>query len=110
VAKLLHVAVPEKAKRRVGIDFESTDKIKSEMQEITLMENSKAVGKRIVELMIPATVNILAIKRADVYIAPNGSTKLQANDILYLLAEDKRSLELLEESLDLKIEQLHLFN
>ncbi len=99
VARLLHVAVPAKAKRRVGIDFESTDKIKSEMQEIILMENSKAVGKRIVELMIPATVNILAIKRADVYIAPNGSTKLQANDILYLLAEDKRSLELLEESL-----------
>ena len=92
VAKLLHVAVPEKAKRRVGIDFESTDKIKSEMLEITLTENSKAVGKRIVELMIPATVNILAIKRAHVYIAPNGSTKLQANDILYLLAEDKGSL------------------
>ena len=92
VAKLLHVAVPEKAKRRVGIDFESTDKIKTEMLEITLTENSKAVGKRIVELMIPATVNILAIKRAHVYIAPNGSTKLQANDILYLLAEDKGSL------------------
>jgi cell volume regulation protein A len=103
VAKLLHVDVPAKTKRRVGLDFESTDKIKSEMQEITLTENSNAIGKRIVELMVPATVNILAIKRADVYIAPNGSTKLQANDILYVLAEDKSSIELFEESLDLKI-------
>lgn len=98
VARLLHVTVPAKAKRRVGLDFESTDKIKSEMQELTLTNASKAVGRRIVELMIPATVNILAIKRADVYIAPNGSTKLQANDILYLLAEDKSSLQLFEES------------
>jgi cell volume regulation protein A len=103
VAKILHVAVPAKAKRRVGLDFEITDNIKSEMQEILLSENSKAVGKKIVELQIPATVNILAIKRSTVYIAPIGSTKVQANDVLYVLAEDKRSLELLEQSLDIKI-------
>ncbi|MBD0331102.1 MAG: potassium/proton antiporter [Chitinophagaceae bacterium] len=102
VARLLHVAVPAKAKRRIGMDFESTDNIKSEMQEIILTEDSDAVGKRIVQLRIPATVNILAVKRNDVFIAPNGSTKLQANDILYVLAEDKRSLELLSESLDIK--------
>src|SRR5438046_4408534 len=28
VAKLLHVTVPAKAKRRIGLDFESTDSIK----------------------------------------------------------------------------------
>ena len=99
VARLLHVSVPAKAKRRIGLDFESTDKIQSEMQEIVLPQNSKAVGKRIVEIMIPATVNILAIKRNNIHIAPVGSTKLLANDILFVLAEDKTSLELLEQSL-----------
>ena len=99
VAKLLHVTIPPKAKRRVGLDFELGDNIKSEMIEITLSENSISIGKRIVELATPATTNILAIKRGDVYISPNGSTKLQANDILYVLAEDEDSLALLEQSL-----------
>ena len=102
VAKLLHVTVPAKAKRRIGLDFETTDSIKLEMQEVELSPATKAVGKRISELHIPATVNILAIKRAGVYITPNGSTKLMANDILYVLAEDKRAIALLGEALDIK--------
>src|SRR5688572_24202228 len=60
VAKWLHVLVPPKAKRRSGFDFEITDKIKSEMREIVLPEKSKAVLKKIVDLRIPATVNILS--------------------------------------------------
>lgn len=100
VAKLLHVAVPAKAKRRIGFDFEQTDNIKAEMVELTVPEESRAVGKRIVELGVPATVNILAVKRSKVYIAPNGSTKLHANDVLTVLAEDKTALEQLSQALD----------
>jgi cell volume regulation protein A len=100
VAKLLHVSLPARAKKRMGLDFETTDKIKSELQKIIVTESSKAVGKRIVELNIPATVNILAIKRGSLYIVPNGSTKLTTNDILYILAEDKTSIEILGQSLE----------
>jgi potassium/hydrogen antiporter len=99
VAKLLHVSVPAKAKRRIGFDFETTDHIKTELQEIVLTGNSKAIGKRIVELQIPATVNILAVKRGDIYIVPNGSTLLQENDIVSVLAEDKHALESLIQAL-----------
>jgi potassium/hydrogen antiporter len=102
VAKLLHVMVPPKAKRRSGFDFEITDKIKSEMREIVLPDRSKAVFKKIVDLRIPATVNILSIKRGDVYIAPNGSTRLQAADVLYVLAEDKSAVDALYKSLDIE--------
>ena len=101
VAKWLHVMVPPKAKRRSGFDFEITDKIKSEMREIQLPERSKAVFKKIVDLRIPATVNILSIKRGDVYIAPNGSTRLYAGDVLYVLAEDKTAVDALFKSLDI---------
>jgi potassium/hydrogen antiporter len=101
VARLLHVTVPAKAKRRVGLDFEAADKIKSDMVKIELRQPSKAIGKRIVELNIPAMVNILAIKRSDVFIAPNGSTKLQEADMIYALAEDARALDLLYVSLDI---------
>ncbi|MFT3909915.1 MAG: potassium/proton antiporter [Ferruginibacter sp.] len=99
IAKLLHVTIPPKAKRRTEIDFESTDKIKSEMTTVMLTANSKSVGKRIVDLSVPATINILAVKRAYVFIVPNGSTKLLENDILYLLAEEKVSVELFKERL-----------
>ena len=103
VAKLLHVTVPAKVKRRIGLDFESTDHIKSEMQEVFVAENSKAIGKRILDMMIPSTVNIIAIKRSDVYIVPNGATMIQAEDILYVLAEDERSVELLGEAIEVKV-------
>lgn len=101
VAKLLHVTLPLKVKRRVGLDFELTDNIKSEMKEIVIPEESKSIGKRIFELTTPATINILAIKRTGIYIYPNGSTKLLAEDILFVLAEDKNSVELFKQSLNI---------
>ena len=66
------------------------------MHEIELDKSSPAVRKRIVELGIPATMNIPAIRRNGVYIAPNGSTKLMANDVLFLLTEAKDQLSLLK--------------
>lgn len=93
VARLLHVAVPETVKRRFNFDFEAGDAIKSDLQEIVVPEASKAAGRRIVELRLPSTVNILAIKRSNVFITPSGSTKLVSGDILHVLAEDKDSLE-----------------
>jgi len=99
VARLLHVAIPATVKRRIGFDFEAGDNIRSEMQEIILNRSASAVGKRIVDLRIPSTVNILAVKRGEYFIAPNGSTKLMANDILHVLAEDSQSLQQFFEAL-----------
>jgi cell volume regulation protein A len=99
VAKLLHVTIPQKAKRRTGLDFELTDKIKTAMEEIRIPDDAPVIGKRIVELGTPATINILSIERAGVYIVPNGSTKLMGGDILHVLAEDENALELLSGTL-----------
>ena len=99
VAKLLHVTIPQKAKRRTGLDFELTDKIKTAMEEIRVPDDAPVIGKRIVELGTPATINILSIERAGVYIVPNGSTKLMGGDILQVLAEDEKALELLSAKL-----------
>lgn len=99
VARLLHVTIPQKAKRRTGLDFELTDKIKTAMEEIRIPDDAPVIGKRIVELGTPATINILSIERAGVYIVPNGSTKLMGGDILHVLAEDENALELLSATL-----------
>ncbi len=96
VAKLLHVTLPPGIKRRTGFDFELSDNIKAEMKEITIATGARAAGKRIVQLSIPPTINILAVKRGGAYIAPKGSTKLQAGDVLSVLAEDKNAFDMVQ--------------
>lgn len=99
MAKWLHVSVPQKAKRRIGLDFELEENVKSEMEEINLIPGSGAIGKRVVQLRIPATVSIIAIKRKNVFIVPVGKTELMKDDVLYVLAEDKRGLDLMNEAI-----------
>jgi cell volume regulation protein A len=105
VAKLLHVSIPENIKRRIQPDFESADNIKSEMEEILLPTTSPAVGKRIVTLQIPPGINILAVRRNNTFIAPNGSTKLMAGDVLHVLAEDRNAVEGLLIILDIQFKK-----
>ena len=94
VAKWLHVAIPEKAKKKTPPDIELADTIKSELTEIELDEQCPAVGKQIVELGFPRTAIIAVIKRKGKYITPNGSTVLEQNDKLVILAENAESLGL----------------
>lgn len=103
VGRLLHVVLPATTKKKRGIEYGLTDNIKSEMQEIILPATSGAVGKKIVRLNIPSSVNIMAIQRGDIYISPNGSTRLQANDKLFILAEDKHALQQLANSLNIDL-------
>ncbi|MEO8583664.1 MAG: potassium/proton antiporter [Flavitalea sp.] len=103
VARLLHVTLPVKAKRRMGLDFESGEKEKKEMKSFILSPLSLSTGKKIVELSIPPTVNILAIYRNGVYVTPNGSTVLNENDKLYILAEDKHDLDVFKHALELDL-------
>lgn len=101
VAKLLKVSVPAKAKRRIGMDFEATDNIKTVMADLVIPRGATSIGKRIVDLGIPATVTILSIKRQSVYITPNGSTRLQDDDAIAVLAEDQFALDQLKEALNI---------
>jgi cell volume regulation protein A len=92
VARLLHVVLPDKVKRRDLSGVEYFDKVKGTMKELVITESSSAVGKRIVELHIPYAVHIMAIRRENHYIQPIGSTKISAGDVLYLLADDENAL------------------
>jgi len=91
-AKLLHVALPPQVRRR-ELGLEHYDSIKDEMKEAIVPVSSPAAGKRIVDLRIPYSVSIMAIKRDDHYIQPMGSTVLLPNDRLFFLADDPVSLE-----------------
>ncbi|RYZ22293.1 MAG: potassium/proton antiporter [Chitinophagaceae bacterium] len=97
VAKMLRVAVPESARRRIDPAFEVQDRIRAEMTEVVIAGGAPASGKRIVQLNLPPTVTILAVQRQGQYIAPNGSTLLQEGDQLTMLAEENDTIRLLQE-------------
>lgn len=82
------------------------DRIKGEMKEVIVPDTSKASNKKIVELQIPYSVHIMAIKRNESYIQPTGSTIILAGDKLYLLADNTDELTIALQSLDINNTQL----
>lgn len=91
VAKKLHLTVPAKAKKRIGLDITSTSK--SSLEQINIPEYSPVAGHKIVHIGLPATVYIIAIKRNNAYLLPTGTTVIQANDELYVLAENGLAMQ-----------------
>ncbi|MDO9373208.1 MAG: potassium/proton antiporter [Bacteroidota bacterium] len=99
VAKLLHLDLPVKAKRRT--DFEIADNAKREKVQILIDPGNPAVGRMIVQLGFPKAAQIMTIKRDQNYIIPVGSTQVRENDKLFILAEDKNTVQLVYDSLHL---------
>lgn len=92
-AKWLHVALPEKLKRRSPSDVILSDKVKKVMTEVTVAPGSRAVGKQLVDLHFPPAAMIVLIKRGDKYITPNGATEIMAGDKLSILSEDENDMK-----------------
>jgi len=99
VARWLKLTLPAELKIRTKTDMELNDSIKSLLTEIIISEGSQADGKQILQLGIPKTAHISFILREKKYITPHGSTIIMANDKLYILSEDKASLDQVYECL-----------
>jgi len=95
VARLLHVSLPARARRKTG-ETDEDMRTNHEMTEVFIEATSPASNRQIVELGIPPGINILALQRDSIYITPVGSTKLQKGDKLYVIAQNKESLAQLE--------------
>ncbi|MFN8256175.1 MAG: potassium/proton antiporter [Bacteroidales bacterium] len=93
VAKWLHLSLPEKLKPRTQTDIVLNDGIMSSLTEIIIPDNCAIIGKQIVQLGLPKTTLISFINRNNKYITPNGSTTILSEDKLYILSENKDSLE-----------------
>jgi len=99
VAKMLHLTVPGRAKRRSGSDLEFIDPTMSVREEIVLPHHSIVNGRRIVEINFPKTAKILLVVRGKDYITPVGSTVLRGDDKLLILAENEKAFSLAMTSL-----------
>jgi potassium/hydrogen antiporter len=99
VAKWLKVVVPKNAKRKTILDLELSDTIKSELVEILLPGDSKAIGRKIVNLHFPNTAMIVLLSRNGKYFQPDGFTILEENDKLLVLANNKEVVAEVNEAL-----------
>lgn len=104
VAKWLHVAMPEKAKKITEIDKLILDLPKSSLQEFQVLPDFFAVNKRIVDLHFPNSAFIIMIKRNGEFIRPGGSTEIKANDILMVIADSVGDFEKVEKCIFKPIE------
>lgn len=103
VARRLRLLLPVRVKRMTHADFELTDSIKSEFVEIELSKASAAVGRRIVDLGFPKAALISLIRRNGTFISPNGTTVLEAGDILWVIAETRASMKEAYAALEIKV-------
>ena len=58
----------------------------SQMIQIQIPENAECINKAIYELKLPAEYLLILINRSNIFLLPNGSTVLQAGDIVHALA------------------------
>lgn len=93
MAKWLHVIVPEKVKRKFPLDLELKDNSKSELIELDVPDDSKAIGKQILDLHLPSNALIVLIHRDGKYITAGGDTDIRSKDHLLVMADNKDSIE-----------------
>ncbi|QOI97655.1 MAG: potassium/proton antiporter [Flammeovirgaceae bacterium] len=99
VAKWLHLTVPEKVRKKSLLEMELIDDFKSELFEVDIQAENKSAGKSIVQLNFPKGATIVMINRNGKFIRPGGSTVLNANDKLLVMANDKETINKVFDSL-----------
>lgn len=93
VARLLHVNLPDRIRKRTPLEVELSETFRSEITEITVPSGGSVAGRKIVDLRFPRSAFIVMIQRGEAYITPSGSTELQAGDTLLILTQDEKTLE-----------------
>jgi cell volume regulation protein A len=102
VARWLHVAVPEKIKRKFPLDLELKDNFKSELIELDIPATSSSVGKAVMNLGLPKKALIVLIHRDGKYITASGDTEIMPQDHLLVMADNKDTVSQVFEAFDIK--------
>lgn len=87
VAKWLHVALPERVKPLSPTELLFSQRYKKIKLEVKIDENSKVVGRKIVDIGLPTGTTIAYISRVGNYFIPTGATVILPDDFLVILVE-----------------------
>lgn len=88
VAQFLKLSQPLGAKKRYPIEFEQVEGINADLFEIIVPMQSRAVGKKIVDLKLPSQSLVALISRGENFLIPNGSTVVEESDVFLALGTD----------------------
>ncbi len=87
VAKLLKVDVAAKEKYRFPLEYVPSGDMKNDLVPIEVPFGSHAAGKSIIQLKLPKEALIVLIQRKGNVVVPKGTTILEVDDTLLVLAE-----------------------
>jgi cell volume regulation protein A len=104
IAKWLHVALPEKLKQKVPVEVFLSEQEKTAYAEIVVPDDSHPVNRKIVDLHFPTSAIIAMIKRNNKYITPNGSTVIEAGDVLVVLCNQQDGMQGVKECLNINFD------
>ncbi len=102
VARWLHVALPERVRPKPPEFNVPSEGAKNAMAEIRIPPDSYPVNKKILDLHFPKSALIVMINRKNEFITPNGSTVIEADDLLIVLADSQDGINQVYECLRLK--------
>ena len=88
VARWLKLDSPQERKRLYPIEYTPMEGLSSELKELPIPQNSRVVGKAVVELGLPDEFLIILIARGDEFMVPSGGTVLHAGDTLLALSDN----------------------
>ncbi|BAS26518.1 potassium/proton antiporter [Limnochorda pilosa] len=71
----------------ISLELIAVEKSNADLIEVEITPGTDAEGKQLAQLNLPANVTVSAIVRHDKVVTPRGVTRLEAGDILFVLAE-----------------------
>lgn len=89
VARLLGLSVPSAARHYSPLDLEEIEGIDANLHDLLIPYQSRVVGKTIFEMSVPRDCLIVMISKEDRFLIPNGSTRLEGGDVLFVLANPR---------------------
>lgn len=87
VARWLGVDAPLDPQAAFHVEIERGGHTQGDTREVQVLPDTVAAGNRIVDLELPAGINILLIGRGDQYIVPRGETYIDPYDTLLLFGK-----------------------
>jgi cell volume regulation protein A len=99
LAKWLNLSLPVNLKKKSTLDLELAWSTKSLFTTIPIEPTYKCIGKSIVNLGLPNSIIIALITRDNKFFVSDGATKILSGDVLYIMADNPESLELLSKCL-----------
>ncbi len=88
VARWLHVDAPLPQRRPYILDVVEAGNRTTDLHEIVIPHEAPAAGQQLVDLHLPPGALVVLISRGDEFVVPQGSTVLQPDDNVLLLADE----------------------